>query len=103
MTTLPKEYTRNGYTYSLVKRTYYAAMYEMREDLRFVGFEVGRVKVVKDGSIGGKFIEGGERLWSDEDFGRIAFWTNYRDKAEQYYREQHDAGMELAHSKANNS
>ena len=52
MTTLQKEYTRNGYTYRQCQRTAYAAMYKMFDGARFVGYEVGRVKVVKDRTSG---------------------------------------------------
>jgi hypothetical protein len=96
MTTLQHEYTRNGYTYRQVQRTAYAAMYIMTEGDRFVGYEVGRVKVAKDSTIAGKFIEGGERFWSDEDFGKVAFWTSDNAKAMQYFTDQHEAGMSLA-------
>ena len=96
MKTLLNTYTRNGYTYTLQRRTAYAACYKMEDgDGRFVGYEVGRVKVAKDSTIGGNFIEGGERFWSDEDFGRIASWHRSEVHADIAFNNWHEAGASL--------
>ena len=80
---------KNGFTYTQIKRTDKVALYQQRDEAgRHVAYEVGRIKVQKnDATIQGNVIEAGERFWSNEDVGRIA-WTFYAaNDAEKRYNE----------------
>ena len=73
MNTLKESYTKNTYQYQLVCRNAHAAMYRQMDGTRIVGYEVGYVKSDNGGTIGDRVIEPGERFWSNEDFGSIAW------------------------------
>ncbi len=92
MTTLQYTYRKNTYSYIQVMRNEHAAIYAQMDGDRLVAYEVGYVKVRKDGEINGTPIEGGECFWSNEDFGRIAWSMLTKNAAMQrYWRITRDA------------
>lgn len=85
MNVLKETYVKNTYQYELVCRNTHAAMYRQMDGLRIVGYEVGYVKSDKGGTIGDRVIEAGERFWSNEDFGSIAWSISDPAKAFELY------------------
>ena len=87
MRILQPSYTKNGYLYYLVTRNERAAIYVQYEGDRFVSYEVGKIKNVKEAHIGANTIETGETFWSSEDFGVIAWTMNDLKRAMDKYNE----------------
>lgn len=75
------------FTYELVDRTESRAIYSQSYDGKIISWEVFKIKIAKDGEILGRFIEGGERFPSDNDFGVTAWSINNFDKAMMKYNE----------------
>jgi acetoacetate decarboxylase len=79
MKKLEQHQRKNGFDYELVERNDKAAIYKQVENYGenneyIVAYEVFLIKIRKDKSIVGNFIEGGEIFPSNEDFGKNA-WT----------------------------
>lgn len=69
---------KNGFDYYLIDRDDHCALYEqIAEDHtgeKFsVAFEVFEIKVTKEGKIGSRIIEGGEKFPGNEAFGNYAW------------------------------
>ena len=78
MKKLQKHQRKNGYDYELFKRCDNVAIYKQMENYQqenefIVAYEVFQVKIRKDKTIKGSFIEGGEVFPSNEDFGKHAW------------------------------
>ena len=85
MKPLDRTYRKNGFDYALKHRTAMVAMFKQTKEGRTVGYEVGWVKSDKGGSFAGVTIEPGERFWSNEDFGNVAWsFTDYGDALVRY-------------------
>lgn len=85
MKTLASYYRKNGFDYALKHRTAMVAMFKQTKDDRTVGYEVGWVKSDKGGTFGGVTIEPGERFWTNEDFGSVAWsFVDYGDALARY-------------------
>ena len=87
MRTLQPSHTKNGFTYYLVARNDKAAIFAQYDGNRFVSYEVGKVKNVKESTIKGNTIEAGESFWSNEDFGVIAWAIHDLIRAVERYHE----------------
>lgn len=85
MKPLENNYRKNGFDYLLMHRTAMVACFKQTKEGRTVGYEVGWVKSDKGGSFAGVTIEPGERFWSNEDFGSMAWsFVNYGDALARY-------------------
>lgn len=85
MKTLSKIQRKNGFDYVLNHRTGMVAMFRQTKDGRTVGYEVGWVKSDNGGTFGGITIEPGERFWTNEDFGSVAWsFVSYGDALTRY-------------------
>jgi len=85
MNTLKETYTKNTYQYELVTRNAHAAIFRQMDGPRIVGYEVGYVKSDNGGTFAGVTIEPGERFWSNEDFGSIAWSIADETKAKELF------------------
>jgi len=62
-------------------------MYMQHKEGRIVSYEVGKVKSDNGGQVGDRIIEPGERFWSDNDFGSIAWTIIDRNRADARFDE----------------
>jgi len=87
MNPLKEHYRKNGYDYDLVKRNEHVAMFIQRDKGRQVAFEVGYIHRDKGGTIAGNVIPAGERLWSNEMVGQIAWIRMDQESADTLFNE----------------
>jgi len=73
-------------------------MFEQRKDGRLVSYEIGKVKSDNGGQIGDRIIEPGERFWSDNDFGSIAWTITDRNRAEEKFSELESLPVKTQHT-----
>lgn len=85
MKPLEQTYRKNSYDYELVERNEYAAIYRQTKEGRTVAFEVGRIKSDNGGTFAGVTIQPGERFWSNEDFGVIAWVKQTEEEARRAF------------------
>lgn len=66
---------KNGYTYNLIERNDFKAIYSQHLDCgKLVGHEVFRIKIGKEAEVFGKTIPLREKFPSDNDFG-VSAWS----------------------------
>ena len=70
-----------------MERNDHAAIYVQKDGNRIVSYEVGYIKSDKGGTFKGVTIEAGERFWSDNDFGVIAWTMTEKERAMDRYAE----------------
>lgn len=87
MNPLKEHYRKNGFDYDLVKRNEHVAMFMQRQKGTLVAFEVGYIHRDKGGTIAGNVIPAGERLWSNEMVGQIAWVRMNYESADVLYQE----------------
>lgn len=86
MEKLSTRISKNGFLYTLIKRTETKAMYEQRtKDGLLISHEVFKVKVIKEGEVFGTVQPEHEKFPSNEDFGVTAWSVKNRELAEIKY------------------
>lgn len=78
---------KNRFDYTLVKRSTSNAIYAQNSEGNVIAYEVFKIKIVKDGEVFGKFVEGHEKFPSDKDFGISAWSCRTLEKANQRFEE----------------
>ena len=74
-----------GFTYKLLKRASNIALFEQSKNGDVYGYEVHKIRVSPKREIRGIILEKGERLASDEDFGRYGWSYQIKDNAMNKY------------------
>ncbi len=87
MQQLKRYYRKNGYDYHLEKRGPHTA--SQADGKRTVAYEVGYIKCQKNDTTlpSGQIAPAGERFWSNEDIGRIAWSIRDLTRATERYDE----------------
>lgn len=77
---------KNGFIYTLVKRNEKAAIYRQEDkEGELQGYEVFRIKTVKDKEVFGNHIEAHEKFPANKDFG-ITAWSTGKDIKKAYLK-----------------
>jgi len=76
---------KNGFTYELVKRNSYKAIYKQLLDGEFISYEIFFIKVLKPSICFGKDLGLREKFPSNEDFGYTAWSTRDYNRACEIY------------------
>lgn len=85
MKKLQGEFKKSIFDQFIIERTESKAIYSQSYNNQIIGYEVFKIKIAKDADLMGRFIQGGERYPSDNDFGISAWSIRDYDKALSRY------------------